>query len=44
MKEAFTEFKKLIVVLMLNWSFQIMPDGNFKTKYARFIKENLMDF
>jgi hypothetical protein len=38
-----TEFKKWLSVLLLDWSFSIMPDCKFKIELAKFIDENLMN-
>lgn len=44
MKEFCIEFRKLVATWFMNWAFQIMPDCDFKTKLARFIRDNIMDF
>lgn len=37
-----TEFKKYISVLLLRWSFAIMPDCEFKSKLAKLISKELL--
>jgi len=35
--------RTIIALKLLNWSFSIMPDCDFKIKLANFIKNNLSD-
>lgn len=38
------ELRKLISQILLCWSFDIMPDCEFKSKLAEFLSEELKDF
>lgn len=39
----FLEIRKVICQNLLNILLDILPDGNFKKKYAEFILENLKE-
>jgi hypothetical protein len=43
MKNLKSEIRKLIASRLLALSFSIIPEGNFKTKYCDFLKDNIMD-
>lgn len=37
------EFKKWLTALLIKWAFKICPESQFKTNFAWFIAENIME-
>lgn len=42
MKKIISEFRKCIAVILLEHALDVVPDGEFKKEFARFINENMM--
>jgi hypothetical protein len=42
MKELKNELKKIIAVKLLDFAFILLPEGEFKKQYSKFILENIM--
>lgn len=43
MKKLKTEFKKLVTGLLLNFAFEICPNGKFKNEFAKFLLQNIKE-
>ena len=42
-KDLAIEIRKAISVLLMNWSFSVMPDNKFKDLLAEFLIKNLKE-
>lgn len=40
-REIKTEIKKLIATWCLDWALSVLPDGEFKVRYAMFLTQNI---